>query len=53
MQYLINLESYWDLYEWSINNIPEFWEQFWVYSDIKCSVPYEQVSEDQLVNTFY
>jgi hypothetical protein len=41
--YLINLESYWDLYEWSIKNISQFWEEFWIYSEIKYSVPFEQV----------
>lgn len=37
------LESYWDLYQWSIDNIDKFWEEFWIYSHIKYSVPYEQV----------
>jgi len=40
----IALESYWDLYQWSIENIEKFWEEFWIYSKIKYSVPYEQVS---------
>jgi acetoacetyl-CoA synthetase len=47
-RYLINLESYWDLYEWSIKNISKFWEEFWLYSDIKYSVPFEQVCQCHL-----
>lgn len=39
----INLESYWDLYEWSVKNIGKFWEEFWVYSDVKYSVPFDEV----------
>ncbi|UJR15921.1 hypothetical protein I4U23_002842 [Adineta vaga] len=45
-QRFINLESYWDLYEWSIKNISKFWETFWIYSDIIHSVPFEQVLEE-------
>lgn len=41
--YSIHLESYWDLYEWSIENIGKFWEEFWLYSDIKHSVPFDEV----------
>ncbi|CAF0787649.1 unnamed protein product [Adineta steineri] len=46
-KYRVQLESYWDLHEWSINNISEFWEEFWIYSDIKYSVPFEQVLEEK------
>ena len=42
-KYRIQLESYWDLYEWSIKNIDKFWEEFWLYSDIKHSVPFDEV----------
>ncbi|CAF1571795.1 unnamed protein product [Adineta ricciae] len=45
-QHSINLESYWDLYEWSINNIAKFWETFWAYSDVIHSTPFEQVLEE-------
>ncbi|CAF0827090.1 unnamed protein product [Adineta steineri] len=46
-KYRVQLESYWDLHEWSINNISKFWEEFWIYSDIKYSVPFEQVLEEK------
>ncbi|CAF0817572.1 unnamed protein product [Rotaria sordida] len=45
-KYQVQLETYWDLYEWSINNIPKFWEEFWFYINIKHSVPFEQVLEE-------
>ncbi|CAF4073532.1 unnamed protein product [Rotaria sp. Silwood2] len=45
-KYQVRLETYWDLYEWSLNNISKFWEEFWVYIDIKYSVPFEQVLEE-------
>ncbi|CAF4175396.1 unnamed protein product [Adineta steineri] len=46
-KYRVQLESYWDLHEWSINHISKFWEEFWIYSDIKYSVPFEQVLEEK------
>jgi acetoacetyl-CoA synthetase len=26
--------TYWDLYQWSIENIPEFWARMWEFVDI-------------------
>jgi len=44
--YQISLESYWDLYQWSIQNLSKFWEEFWFYVDIKHSTPFERVLEE-------
>lgn len=38
--------SYKDLYDWSINNIPEFWESVWDFTGIIYSKKYEKVVED-------
>jgi acetoacetyl-CoA synthetase len=34
------------LYEWSIENIADFWETFWEFADIIASKPYDQVIDD-------
>jgi acetoacetyl-CoA synthetase len=34
------------LYEWSIENIADFWETFWEFTDIIASKPYDQVIDD-------
>jgi acetoacetyl-CoA synthetase len=38
--------EYEPLYQWSIDNIPEFWADFWEFADIKASKPYNQVIDD-------
>jgi acetoacetyl-CoA synthetase len=45
-QYGTDFSDYAALYEWSINNIPEFWAAMWTYADIIASQPYEQVLDD-------
>ena len=37
---------YYDLHQWSIDNIPEFWEEFWKWSEIKHSVAPENIVDD-------
>lgn len=34
------------LYQWSIDNIPDFWAAMWEFADIKASKPYDQVIDD-------
>ncbi|PJB51426.1 MAG: acetoacetate--CoA ligase [Chloroflexi bacterium CG_4_9_14_3_um_filter_45_9] len=41
-----NLHSYWELYDWSINKIPDFWASVWDFSEIKASKGYEVVVDD-------
>ena len=38
--------EYQPLYQWSVDNIPEFWAAMWEFADIKASKPYDQVVDD-------
>ncbi|TAQ87419.1 hypothetical protein B7494_g4236 [Chlorociboria aeruginascens] len=42
-KYGLELESYKDLYQWSVENIAEFWEETWHFTGIKASRPFDQV----------
>jgi acetoacetyl-CoA synthetase len=42
----LNLRSYVELYQWSVENIPDFWAEMWDFGKIKTSIPYDQVVED-------
>ena len=35
--------DYNELWQWSVENIDEFWASIWEYFDLPCSVPYKQV----------
>ena len=39
-------KDYNGLYQWSIDNIPDFWATWWEYAGIIASQPYEQVIDD-------
>lgn len=41
-----NFKEYDELYQWSIDNIPDFWSAMWEFADIIHSKPYEQVVDD-------
>jgi acetoacetyl-CoA synthetase len=41
-----NIKDYPQLYAWSLENISEFWEAFWEFTDVIASKPYEQVIDD-------
>ena len=41
-----NFKSYNDLYQWSIDRIPDFWAAMWDFAEIKASKGYDQVVED-------
>jgi len=45
-KYGLNLKTYAELYQWSIENIPDFWAEMWDFADIKSSRRYEQVVDD-------
>ncbi len=45
-KYGTNFTEYRSLYQWSIENIPEFWASFWDYADIKYSRSYDSVVDD-------
>ena len=42
----VNVQSYSDLYRWSVENIPDFWAEMWDFAEIKYSKKYDQVVED-------
>jgi len=42
----LNLGSYAELYQWSIENISDFWAAVWDFAEIKTSKPYDQIVED-------
>ncbi len=41
-----NFKSYDDLYQWSIDRIPDFWAAMWDFAEIKASKWYDQVVDD-------
>ena len=45
-QYEPKVDSYWQLYDWSIRCIPDFWRAMWEFADIKASKKYDTVVDD-------
>ena len=45
-KYAIELENYSDLYNWSVNEITNFWEAVWSYAEPVVSKDYDQVVDD-------
>ncbi len=41
------LDSYDDLYTWSVDHISDFWEEMWKAAGIVCSKPFRQVVDDE------
>ena len=41
-----SFSSYPELYDWSVQNIPEFWATLWDFLDIQATQPYIQVIDD-------
>ncbi|MDP2643326.1 MAG: acetoacetate--CoA ligase [Desulfobacterales bacterium] len=41
-----NFTQYESLYQWSVENIPDFWAAMWEFAGIKASKPYAQVIDD-------
>ncbi|RDW88582.1 acetoacetyl-CoA synthetase [Coleophoma cylindrospora] len=44
-KYSLNLDSYDDLYRWSIANISDFWAETWHFTGIVASKPFDRVLE--------
>jgi acetoacetyl-CoA synthetase len=42
----LRIDSYKELYRWSIENIPDFWEAMWEFADIKSFQGYQKVVDD-------
>lgn len=45
-KYGLTLDSYNELYDWSIKRIPDFWETMWEFLPIKASRRYDEVVDD-------
>ncbi|PHS71705.1 MAG: acetoacetate--CoA ligase [Cycloclasticus sp.] len=45
-RYNLSLNSYSELYDWSIDNIPAFWQNIWESNDVIHSTPYSSVVDD-------
>lgn len=41
-----NFKNYWELYDWSVEFIEEFWRDVWDFVEIKASKRYEKVVDD-------
>ena len=41
-----NFTEYAPLYQWSIDNIPDFWAAIWEFVKINASKPYDQVIDN-------
>ena len=45
-QQRLNLKSSPELYQWSVENIPDFWAAMWDFAEMRASKHYEQVVDD-------
>ena len=45
-KYSQNFTEYPSLYQWSVENIPDFWAAMWEFAGIKASKPYDQIIDD-------
>ena len=45
----LSLGSYAELYQWSVENIPDFWAAVWDFAEIKALKPYDQVVEAERI----
>jgi acetoacetyl-CoA synthetase len=45
-KYNQHFREYAQLYDWSVENIPEFWATVWEFADIVASKPYDRVIDD-------
>jgi acetoacetyl-CoA synthetase len=45
-KYCLSIDSYDELYDWSIKEIPDFWAAMWEFAPIKASRQYDQVIDD-------
>ena len=45
-KYSQNFTEYPSLYQWSVENIPDFWAAMWKFAEIKASKPYDQIIDD-------
>ena len=41
-----DFQTYFHIYQWSVENIPDFWARLWEFADLKASRGYDQVVDD-------
>jgi acetoacetyl-CoA synthetase len=41
-----NVQTFSDLWQWSVTKIPEFWDEMWNYADVIASSPPSQIIDD-------
>ncbi|XP_069071475.1 acetoacetyl-CoA synthetase [Pleurodeles waltl] len=46
--YGVRLANYNELYQWSVESYPDFWAEFWNFSGIVASCPYDEVIDRSL-----
>ena len=42
----LTLDSYAELYQWSVEHIPDFWAEVWDFAEIRSSKPYDKIVAD-------
>jgi len=47
-RYKQNFHSYKELYDWSVDKIPDFWASVWDFVEVKASKGYEVVVDDEI-----
>lgn len=47
----LHFEDYHQLWKWSVDNVPDFWESLWQYFDIKSYSPYSEVLTGEMPNS--
>jgi len=45
-KYGVRIDSYFGLYDWSVENIPEFWAAMWEFGEVRASRGYDVVADD-------
>jgi len=48
-EYSLSITDYDKLYEWSVNELEDFWEAIWKYSGIKYSKSYDKVLDKRIM----
>ena len=46
-EYELQLESFTDLYRWSVDKLEDFWSLFWDWAPIRCERRFDEVVDDQ------
>lgn len=46
-KYSLTISNYPTLYQWSVDHVPEFWEEVWHFVGIRSSQPFKEVSTEE------